>query len=588
MLGSGFNSRVPLFGGMQPLQGPRRARSTGSGEGVSGFDLGVCLLFLLLGLLVYNANQRLITASDNYPARFLPFAILGFHSMELDPIEKVVAQGRSQPYWLVRGSDGGMVSQYPVVTPLLISPLYLPAMACLHVYGWTDSRLDRLARLMEKVSASLVASLSVALMYLLLRRRAEAGLAVLLTIAYGFGTNTWVIGSQGLWQHGMAELLLIITLLLVTGECTAMRAFMAGVVCALVAFNRPPDAILVAPLGLYGLWWAGRKWPLLMLGGIIASAPLLAYNVGMVGHLLGGYAIVENTNFFRFSLPAGVAGLLFSPARGLFVFTPFLLALPLALWRAPGDWEARPLALLFCLAFVAQVALYAKVDWRGGCSWGPRYLTDVLPLLVWMLPPVVASFGGIARAAFGLAVCASVAVQVVGAFWYTGKSDEALGVTSPDPARMGAVWNRQFTPFILELRHARAPRDLLMKITGQIDGVKAAGAPVAEAPAGTEITVQGWALANHRKPARIVATMVPQKGTRPSLSPALGDAMVFHPRPDVGAAMHTNAPCGWGIVLHTAGLAPGVYVIDTLAQGDEGGEFHPLGQMAFKVLPAGK
>jgi hypothetical protein len=39
------------------------------------------------------------------------------------------------------------------------------------------------------------------------------------------------------------------------------------------------------------------------------------------------------------------------------------------------------------IAVAAQVLLYSQVDWRAGVSWGPRYLTDILPILMWMLAP---------------------------------------------------------------------------------------------------------------------------------------------------------------------------------------------------------
>ena len=88
---------------------------------------------------------------------------------------------------------------------MLIAPLYLPAVGYLHLRGWTDARLDHVAQVMEKLSASLVAALSASLLYLLLRRRAAPPIALLLTLAYAFGTTTWVISSQALWQHGMAS-----------------------------------------------------------------------------------------------------------------------------------------------------------------------------------------------------------------------------------------------------------------------------------------------------------------------------------------------------------------------------------------------
>src|SRR5947209_5681922 len=291
---------------------------------------------------------------------------------------------------MAHAPGGHVISLYPVVLPVLIAPLYLPAVAYLHLRGWTDARLDYVARVMEKLSASLVAALSASLLYLLLRRRAAAPIALLLTLAYAFGTTTWVISSQALWQHGMAELLVIGALLLLTGPCTAPRALAAGLLCGLIAGNRPPDAILAAALGAYGLFWAGRRAALLAAAAALPMGLVLLYNLGVADRWAGGYGRSGDASFFQHDLLAGLAGLLFSPTRGLFVFSPFLLFLALSFRHLPQDRGGRGergLTLAVGAGVVLQLLLYAKADWRAGISWGPRFLTDLLPLLLWLLVP---------------------------------------------------------------------------------------------------------------------------------------------------------------------------------------------------------
>ena len=43
-------------------------------------------------------------------------------------------------------------------------------------------------------------------------------------------------------------------------------------------------------------------------------------------------------------------------------------------------------------------------------------MTDLLPLLIWMLVPVVAALRGIGRVCFLLAVGVAVAIEAIGAF----------------------------------------------------------------------------------------------------------------------------------------------------------------------------
>ena len=82
---------------------------------------------------------------------------------------------------------------------------------------------------------------------------------------------------------------------------------------------------------------------------------------------------------FRTALPA----ILFSPARGLFVFVPSTLIvvyLVIRYWRALPH---RRLAVLAAAIIVGNVLVVATwIVWWGGRGYGPRLLTDVVPSFV--------------------------------------------------------------------------------------------------------------------------------------------------------------------------------------------------------------
>src|SRR5436305_9158530 len=544
-------------------------------------ELRASLLIGLCCLLVYNANGRAISSGDTYPARYLPFAIWRYHGVLLDPIATLTAQGQDgTAYWMVPVPGGHIVSLYPVVLPVLLAPLYLPAVGYLHLRGWTDWRLDHVARIMEKLSASLLAALSASLLYLLLRRRAAAPIALLLTLAYAFGTTTWVISSQALWQHGMAELLVIGALLLLTGPCTAPRALAAGLLCGLIAGNRPPDVILAAALGAYGLFWAGRRAALLAAAAALPAGLVLLYNLGVAGNLAGGYGLMGKASVFQHDLLSGLGGLLFSPTRGLFVFSPFLLFLVLAWRHLPHDRSQRSqrgergLTLAMSAGVVLQLLLYAKADWRAGISWAPRYMTDLLPLLLWMLVPVVAALRGFGRVCFLLAVGAAVAIEAIGAFWYTGATDSAIFAVASGPHQMRAAWDWRNAPFVASLQHGLAPAELTMEMRGNLDAIEAGGRATSAVTAGQEVVATGWALAGHATPWQ-VAVAIDGRQTVASHT--------FFDRPDVRGALHEASPAGWRIPLGTAGLAPGEHKLTAFAWISEKGEGSYLAERKLTV-----
>jgi hypothetical protein len=585
----------------QGLEASEAARQSTSGPGSaapfprSRRDRWVSLLLGLLCLLVYNANLRSIPAGDTYAARYLPFGIWRYHTVLLDPILTITAQGRriftseeqrtlrwkvrtdTVAFWIVRGRENHALSLYPVVVPLAVAPLYLPAVVYLHFHaqGWDQPQLDRIARIMEKIAASLLAALSAALLYLLLRRRAELHWALLLTLAFAFGTTTWVISSQALWQHGLAELLIVGMLLAVTGPCTSRSAVAAGVLCGLIACNRPPDSILAVALGLYSLRWAGRLAPRLMVAAALPVAVVVAYNLGIAGNLAGAYGLVGDSSFFQFGLLSGLAGLLFSPTRGLFVFSPFLLFLPFCLPQALRDRGTRGLTITMGIAVVLQVLLYAKADWRQGASWGPRWLTDLLPILLWMLPPIVSTLRSAGRFAFVLACCAAMAIEAVGAFWYTGASDEAIFAAAAKPDQMRAAWNLRNAPFLAELRHAPAPAELALGLRGSFDSMMTSDGDVREIAAGKEINVAGWAVADGHSPREVLILL--------DGHPAASNVN-FSPRDDVTRTLGYTSPSGWSGPIATHELTPGEHVLAVLVRAKERGALLYLTQRRFTVL----
>ena len=543
-------------------------------------ELRASLLIGLCCLLIYNANRRAISAGDTYPARYLPFAIWKYHTVFLDPIAPLVAQGRGDAaFWMLSAPGGQTISLYSVVLPVLVAPLYLPAVGYLHLRGWTDARLDHVARVMEKLTASLLAALSASLLYLLLRRRAEAPAALLLTLAYAFGTTTWVISSQALWQHGLAELLVIGALLLLTGPCTAPRALAVGLLCGLIAGNRPPDAILAAALGAYGLFWAGRRAALLVAAAALPAGLVLLYNLGVAGNLAGGYGLLGKASysFFQHGLLSGLGGLLFSPTRGLLVFSPFLLFLALAWRHRPRGRGERGLTLALIAGVVLQLLLYAKVDWRTGLSWGPRYMTDLLPLLLWLLVPVVAALRGFGRMAFLLAVGAAVAIEAIGAFWYTGATDLPLFAVASGPDEMRAAWDWRNAPFIASLREGLPPAELMIEMRGNLDAVEAGGRATSAVTAGQEIVATGWALAGPATPWQVAVAV---DGRQPVGS------RTFYDRPDVRGTLKVASPTGWRIPLDTAGLAPGEHLLTAFAWASEKGEGYYLDKRKLTVRAA--
>ena len=417
---------------------PGVAGLTGLGSGMGSDHLSarareriVAAALIGLSFFVYNANFRVIGTGDSMSSRFLPLAVWGFGTVSLEPVADLVRDGYRDPYWMVTSQSGGRISTYSPITPLLVTPLYAPAALYLHAKGWHPDAMRGVAKLMEKLSASFVAALTVGLVFLVLRRRVDFGPAFVVATAYAFGTSTWMISSQALWQHGATQLFCVLGLLVLTrpGGLRRSDVVVVGLLCGLLVANRPADAPLAGGLGLCVLV-STRDRAAQLLALTVGAALVIGavtFNVTMYGSIIGGYTRLGITpERFGKSPLEGIVGILLSPGRGLFAYAPFLAFVLLRL--RPASSRDHFLRLDVCLAagVVALILVYATTNvWRSAYVYGPRMLASALPLVVWLLAPVVPALRRVGRIAFGAAVFFSVGVQVVGAFWFPGYRREA-------------------------------------------------------------------------------------------------------------------------------------------------------------------
>ncbi len=556
-------------------------------------DLKLALLLGLLAFVVFNANGRTISASDTYAARYLPFSIVQHGKLTLNAIADQVLQGRKPAFldpragtgfWVLKGTGSHLVSLYPIIVPALISPFYaLPSIWLTQRQG--DPLLaDMLAHVLEKLTASAITAASVALMFLLLRRLSRRADAAALTFLYAFGTTTWVISSQALWQHGLAELLITATLWLITGPTTRTRATLVGLFCALIAANRQPDTVFAAAMGFFALRWAGRQRLVLIFAGLATVALVVTYNLVFVGNLAGGYGQFADSSHLSRDPLSALGGLLVSPTRGLFVFSPFLILVPMLIWRSlrsPSKTGWLPIAL--AVAVIAQLVGYCFVDWRQGMSWGPRWLTDMLPILVWLLSLAMVSTSGRLRSRLTIVLVMlgglSIGLQTIGAFWYTGASDAALAAISSRD-NMAAYWDVSKASFLAELRHPPATADLFTSLRGTIDA--ATVSTVLTHTAGGDVSlsqeaeIAGWVLADGHAPTGVAVWVNGREmgGT---------GEIVF--RPDVAAALITDQPSGFSVRFPVSTLVPGTYDATVLVRPYAGSEPRRLGKIALIIPP---
>lgn len=251
-------------------------------------------LLCLLLLVIYNANFRLGPSGDTLPARFLPFSLVCDRTLYLDDWVRPYLRGayKDGGHFLT-AAHGHWMSSYPIVTPVLVSPLYIAPVWWLRSQpaAARQEAARLIARTMEKLSASLLAALSAAVLYLALLRITTPGAALLVTLVYALAANTWSTSSQALWLHALTQL------------------SFAFLIWALLRCSAP-----------------GRR----EAGGFSAFCAGLALAVAAAKLASGAWGGFGNPS------PLALPGLLISPNRGLLVYSPWTV---FAIWGAVRLWR---------------------------------------------------------------------------------------------------------------------------------------------------------------------------------------------------------------------------------------------------------
>jgi hypothetical protein len=299
------------------------------------------------------------------------------------------------------GRDGKHYSVYGLGQSLLMIPF-------VRFGGELDSRL---VTLINPLATAATGALLV-MIASLLGYSGRAG--VRLGLLFGLCTLAWP--QSKLTFEAPLEMLA-----LVVGVYGLMRSSARGAALAGLAFGFAlllrPSAVLMAP----GLGWLlshrepaerGRAIAAFLAGAIPGVALAFSYNGYRWGSLFAtGYSF---TRFRYFALQwEGIVGLLVSPGRGFFWFSPVLL---LALGGFRELRRERP-ALTGSILWIAgtYVAFLSFTTvWNGDWTWGPRHLLPLVPVLALGLLPRLESFPRPKRLFIPL-ISISVFVQLVGA-----------------------------------------------------------------------------------------------------------------------------------------------------------------------------
>lgn len=354
---------------------------------------------LALGLLVVVAHglSPITTSSDSHWT--IPVAVSIAHRGD-DDLDEYPWQVAEVQGYAVEWRNGRAFSRYPIGPSLLAVPGVVLHDAIARLVGAPSVEeliaQGRAVRVEAGVASFVVAVVTVLIFVIARCRGIGAGAAAVVALVFAFATPAWSTASRGLWQHGPSMLTLAsaMTMLLLARRHDAWAA-VAGVPLGLGILMRPTNAIALVVLTAYVLVRYRRRLPIMLLASGAVIAAFVAWNLHDFGAPLPAYYLPGGMPWVPWSeAPGALAGHLVSPNRGLLVFSPVVLlaaaGIATQLRRRTVDGLDVALLALLCAHF-ATISSFQV--WWAGHSFGPRYTTDVLPVLAWLAMPAVLALG---------------------------------------------------------------------------------------------------------------------------------------------------------------------------------------------------
>jgi hypothetical protein len=149
-----------------------------------------------------------------------------------------------------------------------------------------------------------------------------------------------------------------------------------------------PNLLLIVPMLLYLL--SSRNWRLIWI--FLIPVGLFVTILAWYQFICFGspfattytYAVTHSdvTTGFNNPIQRGLIGLLITPRRGLFLYSPILLLSLYGLAKMLQNKSERKDALLFISLFLILLIFFALQKYSSGWIFGSRRLTPVLPLFV--------------------------------------------------------------------------------------------------------------------------------------------------------------------------------------------------------------
>ena len=342
-------------------------------------------LYALLALIVIPVFPH-FRSPNEFTRWATAVAIVDLHRLELSPLTPLLG-----PNFEDLAEVNGRFYSNKAPGGMLVG---LPAYALVRPFiGPPSGDNMRIALTAMRLAAATLPAILLAIAFVVAARKLGGENASAAVAAMLFGTPIFAYGLLN-FSHVLTAAALFAAWLLLFVTPSAKGDVAAGALIGLAVLSEFPVAVAAIPLLACAI--GSRSVARIVAGGLPFAAALAVYNRVVFGAFftmsyryerLPEYRLVARHGVFGIGLPDPriLFELLFSPERGLFVFSPVLLVALTALPRLRERLTPRQRWSLLLAPLVLILAYGGYPNWHGGWTVGARYLVPAMPFLAFLL-----------------------------------------------------------------------------------------------------------------------------------------------------------------------------------------------------------
>ena len=336
--------------------------------------LSVCIL----GIIFFSKNQY--GSSDPLGCLLTSQAILSYGTVNLDAYKEILAQYDAIYSYRIMTRNDHLFYSYPIGSCIYA----IPFVKLVNFIGRDMSYIAHVPIYdiwLQKVLSSFIVMSCFLLVYGICRCLLTSFHSIILSLAFVLGSSIASTMGTALWSFDFEVLFILICVLLILYDAHnlyKLDVYLLSFFLFSAYLCRPTAVIFVGVVAIYVLFKSWKLFTKLSVSLCALFTVFIFFSLYQYNQVLPPYydQSLHPTKTFWTAL----FGILLSPARGLFIYSPYLMVtfgglyfFGKKLFRSHLTWMAS------CWLVLVLITISLWPTWWGGHSFGPRLLTDVFP-----------------------------------------------------------------------------------------------------------------------------------------------------------------------------------------------------------------